>query len=120
MGDGWIDVNEWMDGNGGMDGMDRWEWGNGWLFGEMGMGRWMDRCDTSSFVARCRAFKSVSGAGQKAHRKGQHLPVRTSDGHMQPSMWGSPYVMQDGGLHMPHTLAGYVGKGWVSEANPAP
>ena len=38
MGDGWIDVNEWMDENGGMDGMDRWEWGNGWLVGEMRMG----------------------------------------------------------------------------------
>ena len=35
----------WMDGNGGIDGMDRWEWVNGWLFGEMRMGGsgWMDR-----------------------------------------------------------------------------
>ena len=34
-----------MDGwKGGMDGMDRWEWGNGWLVGEMRMGgsEWMD------------------------------------------------------------------------------
>ena len=37
-------MNEWMDVNGGMDGMDRWELRNGWLGGEMRMGRsgWMD------------------------------------------------------------------------------
>ena len=37
-------MNEWIDGNEGMDGMNRWEWGNGWLVGEMRMGgsEWID------------------------------------------------------------------------------